>query len=99
MFLRYRIMKRLTADKAIAFEDLMNDLNISNKIKFVTALSSLKNDGFICVKNYSVSLSTFSSYREYRLMISRKIFDISVSISAIVVAVTSVIQLSLQLSS
>ena len=44
MFLRYRIMKRLTADEAIAFEDLMNDLNISNKIKFVTALSSLKRE-------------------------------------------------------
>lgn len=93
MFLRYRIMKSLKCDSRISIEALHNKLKIHNPEAFAACLYSLSRDGFISINDKGVSLLEFSSFRDYKHHVSKTVFDYSVSASAIVVAITSILQL------
>lgn len=93
MFLKYKIMKSLKCESSMPLDALYDSLKIKNKITFVTCLSSLANDGFIIIKNQSVSLRDFSSFLDYKRYISKSVFNYIVSGSAIIVALTSILEL------
>lgn len=95
MFLRYRIMHAFKWDNLeLSIEELHHSLHFVKTERFSVALSSLVKDGFLKIdSNGIVTPCEISSFRDYKLHITKVMFNFLVSLSAIVVAITNVIAL------
>ena len=97
MFLKYRILKKLEFGKYISIEKACSMFN-SNVMAVGRAIVMLVGMGFIDRdSNDNISLKRITSLHEYRNYIARRFLEISVSISAIIVAACNVIELILRL--
>lgn len=94
---QYRILRCLKFEDPINYFDLQRMSGIETK-KFVEIADYLGKIGYISLdsETFGVTLYCISSLREYKAALVRLIFEISVSVSAVVVAVTSVIAVILQ---
>lgn len=103
MFLKYRIMKHLKFDEPVDIESLHKEIHSSritlkNINAFGEAINELGREGFISHdENGDISLYAYSSFHEYKAHLRKAFFEIAVTVSAIVVAVTSVISVFLEL--
>lgn len=95
MFLKYRILKSLEFGKYVSIEQVCsmfsNDtMSVGKAIVMLVGMGFIDHDS-----NNNISLKRITSLHEYRNYIMRRFLEISVSISAIVVAICNVIELIL----
>ncbi len=96
MFLKYRIMKRLEFDKYVSVEQVCNMFS-NDTMSVGKAIVMLVGMGFVDRdSNDNISLKRITSLHEYHNYFMRRFLEISVSISAIVVAICNVIELILR---
>lgn len=95
MFLRYRIMRCFKWNKSeIPMDELHHSLWLVSAKRFGIALSSLITDGFLKMNpDGIVSPHSMSSFRTFKLHSAKVAFNLIVSFSSIVIAVTSVVTL------
>lgn len=95
MFMRYRIMRIFKWNNLeLSMEELHHSLHFVGAKRFSLALYSLVKDGFLKINpDGIVTPFEISSFRDYKLHATKVMFNFLVSLSAIVVAITSVITL------
>lgn len=93
MLLKYRVMKKLEFDEPVCVKTLASALRTPFNKRFTEAVDFLGRNGFLAHDSGGkISLYCLSSFREYKAYMRKTFFEISVSISAITVAITSVLQ-------
>lgn len=97
MFVKYRIMKYLKFDKYETLEAVFKKLNFKDLDSFGQAVDQLGKDGFVDFDDSKkISLRTYSSFSEYKAYLRKSFFEVCVSLSAIIMAITSIVSVYLQ---
>ncbi len=92
MFLKFRIMRKLSFENFIFFDDLYSSFFFVSEKSLCLALKMLDLKGYIEIDDYNrVKLLKETSYYSYRVDIRKSFFEITVSISAITVALIELI--------
>ena len=98
MFFKYRIMKKLEFGKYVSVETVCGWFPERLGKKIGIHLIELVGAGFLDRDSKDdVSLKRFSSLHEYKVSLGKQLFQITVSVSAIIVAVTGVAEFILKL--
>lgn len=94
MFLKYRIMKKLKLGEWITPEEISELFPYEPTKKVCEAIDILGRTGFLTHNETlnHVMPNNFASFREYETHLRREFFECAVSISAIIVAITSIIE-------
>ena len=92
--MQYQIMKNLKFDEFKTLQELSDMFPRANKEKLFAAMELLALDGFLVHDSKNrISLRTFSSFYEYKCGLRKTTFEFIVSLAAIVMAITEVLEL------